>query len=246
MGLTKTDARDVARDIIANCSDKVLSELALKLWAYQTHAEQASNSTLEDNGVGYNKSDAFPVGRYLRTYLRDGLSALGTADVLGMRKRLHKYAGQLSLIIDAIGGDSEPSKPQLEVKLFADSVISETQKAFLVLFMDITTDKRTPFRCWFPKRHVVTREENGMVACYIPNWLAIEKQLVNKDLKPLVAPRDMQRAGKLSDSVCMVCGLRACSRQHTAEEIARKQKTKDKVAQMKAQTDRMREEKGGS
>lgn len=239
--LTKAESRDVTRDIIATCSDKVLSELALKLWAYQTHAEQASNSTLEDNGVGYNKGDAFPVGRYLRTYLRDGLSALGLSDLLGMRKRLHKYAGQLSKIIDEIGGDNELSKPQLEVRLYADRVIHETQRAFKVQLRDIGNLHSKPFDVWFPKRHVVMRPEGDKVALFVPNWLALQKALIDVDLNIKVAPVDNAPLEK----PCMVCGLRTCSGKHTNVEIARKQKTKDKVAEMKAQTERMRAEKGG-
>jgi hypothetical protein len=81
---------------IGTCDLGVLYELVHAVYCRQTHEEQESATTIEENARGFDTSDA----AYLSHVVADGASTMRVSLVEGWRVRqaLSKYAGQLAEI----------------------------------------------------------------------------------------------------------------------------------------------------
>lgn len=89
----KNISKEKAKSNIRHSHPKVLFEYLEVLYHNQTHDEQSTNSTKEDNGIGFNKSDARRM-----TKIHKKLTSVGkiTPDDLNyLRKHLPKYWTQL-------------------------------------------------------------------------------------------------------------------------------------------------------
>lgn len=85
--------KEFIREALAG-SDKWLTKGLLAIYAHQTHDEQNSEATLEDNGIGFNGCDATILSSIAKQVQRSGtMSPKQTAIV---RKKMLKYAGQLT------------------------------------------------------------------------------------------------------------------------------------------------------
>jgi hypothetical protein len=77
-------------------SDKWVIAGVLSIFEYQTASEQNSNSTSEDNGVGFNGVDAELLSSYAKWIKRTGTLTVGQMKYA--RKKMLKYSGQLAKI----------------------------------------------------------------------------------------------------------------------------------------------------
>lgn len=77
-------------------NDKAVQRGVLAIYAYQTAAEQATEETNQDNGVGFNGADA-PILSSFAKQLQKGWK-LSEKQMAIARKKIVKYAGQLTKI----------------------------------------------------------------------------------------------------------------------------------------------------
>lgn len=82
-------------------NDKAVARGVLAIYAYQTAVEQASESTQQDNGVGFNGADAKILSSFAKQ-LQRGWN-LSAKQLYIARQRMMKYAGQLTKIANAKG-----------------------------------------------------------------------------------------------------------------------------------------------
>lgn len=83
------------QDIVAmiETRDIAVAKGVLAIYAYQTAVEQSSESTCNDNGVGFNGADA-PILSSFAKQLQKGRT-LSAKQIAIARKKMVKYAGQL-------------------------------------------------------------------------------------------------------------------------------------------------------
>ncbi len=80
-------------------SDKWVTEGVIRIFDYQTAAEQSSHQTSEDNGVGFNGVDAELLSSYAEFAKKAGFLTKG--QMVYARKKILKYAGQLANIANS-------------------------------------------------------------------------------------------------------------------------------------------------
>lgn len=78
--------------------DKFLLEQCYKLYEYQTKQEQAERRTISGNAIGFNQPDAGFLTGMAQLYKSKGLKAFTANQIRGTRKRMYKYAAQLTLM----------------------------------------------------------------------------------------------------------------------------------------------------
>jgi hypothetical protein len=83
------------REMLEN-NDKAVARGVAAIFKYQTHAEQASHTTRENNGVGFNGVDAEILSSFAEFYNKTGF--LTPKQTALARKKILKYAGQLTRI----------------------------------------------------------------------------------------------------------------------------------------------------
>jgi len=93
-------------------SDAWLLRGLLAIYARQTENEQASDSTREDNGIGFNGYDAPFLSSLVKGYQR--YNRLTPRQVQACRKCMMKYAGQLTVIANQKALTVQPSTVQPE------------------------------------------------------------------------------------------------------------------------------------
>ena len=82
-------------------TNNTMVEHSLKeLYAYQTVAEKAYQTTEEDNKMGFNKPDSRILSRIAEWYLKTGF--LTEKQMKLVRSRIMKYAGQLTKIANGV------------------------------------------------------------------------------------------------------------------------------------------------
>jgi len=92
-------------DVRARIATSTLSveKAILSLYEKQTEAEQMTDSTNQNNGVGFNGTDAFILGRFAKwiqgSYKTPG-SRLSDKQLAIARRKLPKYAAQLIRIAE--------------------------------------------------------------------------------------------------------------------------------------------------
>ena len=69
----------------------------LAIFAHQTASEQNSESTEEDNGVGFSGADAYFLSSVAKQLLA-GRTTMSEKQTVYVRKKMLKYAGQLARI----------------------------------------------------------------------------------------------------------------------------------------------------
>lgn len=92
---TKTWTKDEILSLIKT-NDKMVIRSVLKLYDYQTDREKLNMSTGEENGVGFNKYDS-PFLTSIAQQIKKNYQ-LTTKQINVVRKKLLKYAGQLTRI----------------------------------------------------------------------------------------------------------------------------------------------------
>ena len=80
-------------------NDKMVSRSVVKLYEYQTAAEQDAGETHEHNGVGFNGRDAGFLTSIAQQIMAGRL--LSEKQLSAARKSILKYAGQLTRIANA-------------------------------------------------------------------------------------------------------------------------------------------------
>lgn len=88
MQITKSDIREMLLT-----SDRALARGIVAIYRRQTPGERGAKATMEDNGRGFNASDARTFSLMAELLLAGG--ALTVEQKLAARERLPKYAGQL-------------------------------------------------------------------------------------------------------------------------------------------------------
>lgn len=79
--------------------DIAVAKGVLAIYAYQTAIEQSSETTNQDNGVGFNGADA-PILSSFAKQLQQGRT-LSVKQLAIARKKMLKYAGQLVKIANS-------------------------------------------------------------------------------------------------------------------------------------------------
>ena len=87
---------DIMYTIVTN--DSVAKDFLLTLYNNQVIFEQETRSTVLENTVGFNKSDAKSLSIFAVTLLEDG--NLSYADMLIVHRRLRKYWAQMMNLIE--------------------------------------------------------------------------------------------------------------------------------------------------
>jgi len=77
-------------------NNKMVERSLLKLYERQTITERNCHSTIDNNGMGFNAPDAKILTSICESYLEYG--RLTEKQIALVRKKLLKYAGQLTLI----------------------------------------------------------------------------------------------------------------------------------------------------
>ena len=80
-------------------NDKFLVRALVKLYGFQTDEEKTSESTIEHNGMGFNAIDSTFLTSVSKFYLSRGY--ITEKQKMAVRKRIVKYAGQLTRIANA-------------------------------------------------------------------------------------------------------------------------------------------------
>lgn len=80
-------------------SDKAVVRAVLAIYEYQTASEQNAMTTNEDNGVGFNGTDAGIMSSFAQGIKKYG--SLTEKQMVIARKKIIKYAGQLAKIANA-------------------------------------------------------------------------------------------------------------------------------------------------
>lgn len=80
-------------------SDKWVTEGVIRIFEYQTAAEQDAEVTSEDNGVGFNGVDAELLSSYAKFAIKTGFLTKG--QMVYARKKMLKYSGQLASIANS-------------------------------------------------------------------------------------------------------------------------------------------------
>lgn len=93
-----TDKKWTKEEIAAKLAtdDKWLIRGLLAIYAHQTEEEKASDTTKEDNGIGFNAFDASILSDMAKQYKDWG--RLTKRQLVIVRKCMKKYAGQLARI----------------------------------------------------------------------------------------------------------------------------------------------------
>jgi hypothetical protein len=81
-------------------SDKMVCKSILKIYQNQTRDEQASENTIEQNGIGFNGIDAQILTSFAKQYIEYG--RLSSKQIALGRKKIMKYARQLANIASRI------------------------------------------------------------------------------------------------------------------------------------------------
>jgi hypothetical protein len=79
--------------------DLWLRRAVVAIFEQQTSDERSAGMTVEDNGMGFNGSDAPSMSRIAQQIQRDGF--LDYKNVQFARKKMLKYAGQLANLANA-------------------------------------------------------------------------------------------------------------------------------------------------
>ena len=90
--------KQTIRNMLAT-NDKAVCRGVLAIYAYQTAAEQSTEETNQDNGVGFNGADA-PILSSFAKQLQKGWT-LSEKQLVIARKKMLKYAGQLTNIANS-------------------------------------------------------------------------------------------------------------------------------------------------
>tara|TARA_S200002703_G_scaffold4056_1_gene5446 strand:+ start:1435 stop:1980 length:546 start_codon:yes stop_codon:yes gene_type:complete len=90
--------KDLIREQLVR-SDKWVERAVLSIFEYQTEAEQASDATTDDNGVGFNGVDAEFMSSLAKNLKRFG--RLTPRQMPYARKKILKYSGQLAKITNS-------------------------------------------------------------------------------------------------------------------------------------------------
>lgn len=77
-------------------SEKWVLRGLVAIYRLQTESEKAIGTTVEDNGVGFNGVDSELLSSFAEQYIERGF--LTTKQIEWARKKMLKYAGQLSKI----------------------------------------------------------------------------------------------------------------------------------------------------
>lgn len=95
---SKADAKRQLQALI-DSSDAAVRRTVLAIYAKQTAAEQASEATVEDNGVGFSGCDAELLSSFAKQLLERG--TLSEKQMAYARKKARKYWNQLRTIIES-------------------------------------------------------------------------------------------------------------------------------------------------
>ena len=90
-----TYTKDFIRSALAS-NDTWLMRGLVAIYNRQTEDEQSVGVTSHDNGIGFNGVDAFILTSIAQQFVRNGSVSPKQKDIV--RKKMLKYAGQLTLI----------------------------------------------------------------------------------------------------------------------------------------------------
>jgi hypothetical protein len=98
--LTKTYAwnKELIKERLVK-SDAWVMNGVIRIFEYQTADEQNSDSTSEDNGVGFNSVDAELLSSFAKFAMKRGFLSKG--QMTYARKKMLKYSGQLAEIANS-------------------------------------------------------------------------------------------------------------------------------------------------
>lgn len=95
----KTWTKDNLKELLV-VNDKAVIKGMLTIYDYQTSHEQASENTVEANGVGFSGVDGFIMSKFSEWYKLKGY--LSPKQLAMARKKMLKYTGQLLLIMAGV------------------------------------------------------------------------------------------------------------------------------------------------
>ena len=87
--------KDEIKDLLRNNDSAIIRGLKA-LYNLQTKIEQNTNSTQENNGVGFNGADASILSDFAKQYIERNFLSKKQLDIT--RTKILKYAGQLARI----------------------------------------------------------------------------------------------------------------------------------------------------
>lgn len=93
--MKKIWSQEEIKELLENNNKMVIKSL-FKLYELQTHEEKLYAETVESNGMGFNCIDAPFLIKIVEWYETKGF--LTTKQMFAVRKKLKKYAGQLTRI----------------------------------------------------------------------------------------------------------------------------------------------------
>lgn len=96
--MAKTWTPEEMKNILATHDDQVCKAV-VKIYERQTFDEKVSHETKENNGVGFNGTDAKIMSSFAEFYQQRGY--LSPKQLMIARKKIMKYAGQLCKIVNA-------------------------------------------------------------------------------------------------------------------------------------------------
>jgi len=86
-------------------SDKWVTQGVIRIYEQQTSEEQNSDATFENNGVGFNGTDALPLSNFAKFAIKTGF--LTKRQMAYARNKMLKYSGQLARIANSKGQTQE-------------------------------------------------------------------------------------------------------------------------------------------
>jgi hypothetical protein len=105
---------------LLNESDKAVCRAVLAIYEKQTENEQATDSTAEQNGVGFNGADAGFGSSLAKQYAERG--SLSPRQIACARKMMRKYAGQLAEIANAKAKATAAPAPETDAEAEAIAI----------------------------------------------------------------------------------------------------------------------------
>lgn len=98
----KTWTKEEIATLLAT-NDTFVARSTVKIFERQTADEQINDGTSHNNGIGYNGSDAFIMSKFAKFYMEKNY--LSTKQLEIARKKIKKYAGQLTRIANEIASE---------------------------------------------------------------------------------------------------------------------------------------------
>jgi len=94
----KTWTTDEIKNLLQT-NDKMVMKSVVKIYERQTVDEKITSTTNENNGKGFNGTDAFIMTKFAEFYLNKGY--LTEKQMAIARKKIMKYAKQLTIVANA-------------------------------------------------------------------------------------------------------------------------------------------------